>query len=255
MKQFTVSIPCDGYYCRPLVGLSLLISPLWLAMYAYMQFEINILYPTKDDCINEISVLFMISCITGICFLVFAPVSLSSTQASLVGQNVDASTSSTYILSSFISVPIALYGFAVAATWMDAIADQLVSLLTLLGLLCHIPGEIMGLTVLAIGNSFGDLTANATMARKGLVNMAITACFAGPVFSVLFGIGLAMYIWGNSLAALDLTPPLQAAVLFSVLNCTILLICGLCFGYLDKSYSYAALMLYIVYTCISLSII
>jgi len=138
---------------------------------------------------------------------------------------------------------------------IDTVADQLVSLLSFFGILCHIPGEVMGLTVLAIGNSIGDLTANATMARKGLVNMAITACFAGPMFSVLIGVGLAMYIWGAELSDLHLTQPLQCAILFSILNCALLLICGFHRGHLYKSYSYGALILYAVYGCFSLYII
>jgi Ca2+/Na+ antiporter len=31
-----------------------------------------------------------------------------------------------------------------------------------------------------------------TMARKGLANMAMTACFAGPVFNILIGLGLGL---------------------------------------------------------------
>jgi len=34
-----------------------------------------------------------------------------------------------------------------------------------------------------------DLSGNVTMARKGLANMGITACFSGPVFNILFGLG------------------------------------------------------------------
>ena len=43
--------------------------------------------------------------------------------------------------------------------------------------------------MLAWGNSIGDLSTNMAMARKGLANMAITACFAGPVFNMLVGLG------------------------------------------------------------------
>jgi Ca2+/Na+ antiporter len=34
-----------------------------------------------------------------------------------------------------------------------------------------------------------DLSGNVIMARKGLANVAITACFAGPVFNILVGLG------------------------------------------------------------------
>eukprot|EP00561_Arcocellulus_cornucervis_P004255 CAMPEP_0185822556 /NCGR_PEP_ID=MMETSP1322-20130828/26937_1 /TAXON_ID=265543 /ORGANISM="Minutocellus polymorphus, Strain RCC2270" /LENGTH=80 /DNA_ID=CAMNT_0028520035 /DNA_START=93 /DNA_END=331 /DNA_ORIENTATION=+ len=70
-------------------------------------------------------------------------------------------------MNLLIAGPIALYGFVVAATWIDAIADRLVGLLNFLGVVCHIPGPIMGLTILAWGNSMADLAANVTMAKKG----------------------------------------------------------------------------------------
>ncbi len=45
--------------------------------------------------------------------------------------------------------------------------------------------QVLGLTVLAWGNSIGDMSTNMAMARKGLANMAMTACYAGPVFNLL----------------------------------------------------------------------
>ena len=47
--------------------------------------------------------------------------------------------------------------------------------------------QVLGLTVLAWGNSIGDLSTNMAMAKKGLANMALTACYAGPVFNLLVG--------------------------------------------------------------------
>merc|ERR1719445_1478759 len=87
------------------------------------------------------------------------------------------------------TVPIAFYGFVIAATWIDTIADKLVSVLNFMGIVLHIPNSILGLTILAWGNSMGDLSANTAMAREGLGNMAITACFAGPIFNILIGLG------------------------------------------------------------------
>ena len=78
-------------------------------------------------------------------------------------------------MNMLAATPIALYGFVIAATWIDYVADSLVSLLDFMGIVLHIPGAIMGLTVLAWGNSMADLSANITMARKGLANMAMTA--------------------------------------------------------------------------------
>jgi sodium/potassium/calcium exchanger 6 len=37
----------------------------------------------------------------------------------------------------------------------------------------HIPKTIMGVTVLALGNSMSDLSADVALARKGLANMYV----------------------------------------------------------------------------------
>lgn len=68
-----------------------------------------------------------------------------------------------------------LLRFAIAATWLDAIADKLVEILELFGILLYIPNTIMGVTVLAFGNSLQDLVANVSLSKKGLNTMAITA--------------------------------------------------------------------------------
>ncbi|KAK9915399.1 hypothetical protein WJX75_008652 [Coccomyxa subellipsoidea] len=88
------------------------------------------------------------------------------------------------------SAVIAALGFVLAAMWIDTIATELVSMLEYLGLLSGISHTVLGLTVLAWGNSVGDMSTNMAMARKGLANMAMTACYAGPVFNLLVAIAL-----------------------------------------------------------------
>ncbi len=161
-------------------------------------------------------------------------------------------------MSMSISTPIALYGFFIAATWIDTIADKLVSLLDFLGIVLHIPSAIMGLTVLAWGNSMGDLSANVTMARKGLANMALTACFAGPVFNILIGLGLGFSslsaVTGKPETQVSLPPSVRTGFLFIVLNSCILIGTGLFLyrGHIPATYGYAALAIYAVYVVTSI---
>jgi Ca2+/Na+ antiporter len=68
---------------------------------------------------------------------------------------------------TFVAAPLALIGFACAATWIDTIANNLVSVLGFFGWLLGIPQPVLGLTVLAWGNSIGDYSTNMAMARKG----------------------------------------------------------------------------------------
>ncbi len=95
----------------------------------------------------------------------------------------------THLLVFSSKVPLTLYGFAIAATWLDAIADKLVEILELFGILLEIPLTVLGLTVLAFRNSIQDLVANFTLSKKGLSTMATTASFAGPIFNLCVGLG------------------------------------------------------------------
>jgi Ca2+/Na+ antiporter len=46
--------------------------------------------------------------------------------------------------------------------------------------------------VLAWGNSVPDLINNMAMARDGFPSMAVAACFASPLFTLLIGMGVAL---------------------------------------------------------------
>ena len=65
-------------------------------------------------------------------------------------------------------IPLSLYGFLIAATWIDFIGGALVDLLQFFGTFLQIPPGILGMTVLAVGNSMGDLSSNLAMARNGV---------------------------------------------------------------------------------------
>lgn len=58
-----------------------------------------------------------------------------------------------------------------------------------------VPDTVMGLAVLAVGNSINDLAASVTIAREGYPSMAVAGAYAGPMFNVLAGIGLPMLIY------------------------------------------------------------
>jgi len=88
--------------------------------------------------------------------------------------------------------------------------------------------------------------------------MAITACFAGPVFNMLIGLGLGFTAL-RKMTKLDeinvyLTPELKAGFLFSIANCALVVIFGVLFGAgtLRQEYGYFALTLYIIYTITAL---
>ena len=73
---------------------------------------------------------------------------------------------------------LVLIGFVLSVLWISAVANELVSLLNALGLLLNISPVILGLTILAWGNSLGDLVADISLSRQGYPQMAIGGVYA-----------------------------------------------------------------------------
>ncbi|XP_029426445.1 mitochondrial sodium/calcium exchanger protein isoform X3 [Nannospalax galili] len=84
----------------------------------------------------------------------------------------------------------AFLGFLTSALWINAAATEVVNILRSLGVIFRLSNTVLGLTLLAWGNSIGDAFSDFTMARQGYPRMAFSACFGGIIFNVLVGIGL-----------------------------------------------------------------
>ena len=82
------------------------------------------------------------------------------------------------------------FSFFMSVFWIWLFANILIDMLKILGILTGLPTTFLGLTVLAWGNSIGDFMANTSIARKGFVEMALTGCYAAPLFNILLGLGL-----------------------------------------------------------------
>lgn len=85
---------------------------------------------------------------------------------------------------------LSFIGFMVAVVWIYVIANEIVALLKAAGVYFGLSDAILGLTVLAWGNSIGDLIADVAIAKQGYPRMGFSACFGGPLFNLLLGIGL-----------------------------------------------------------------
>uniref|UniRef100_G3R2P2 Solute carrier family 8 member B1 n=1 Tax=Gorilla gorilla gorilla TaxID=9595 RepID=G3R2P2_GORGO len=84
----------------------------------------------------------------------------------------------------------AFLGFLTSALWINAAATEVVNILRSLGVVFQLSNTVLGLTLLAWGNSIGDAFSDFTLARQGYPRMAFSACFGGIIFNILVGVGL-----------------------------------------------------------------
>ncbi|KAL2925818.1 Cation/calcium exchanger 5 [Bienertia sinuspersici] len=82
---------------------------------------------------------------------------------------------------------VVLVAFVMSVFWISNVAGELLNCLAALGKILNLPPTILGLTVLAWGNSVGDLVADVAVAKAGQPALAMAGCFAGPMFNMLIG--------------------------------------------------------------------
>ncbi|MES1915966.1 MAG: hypothetical protein MHM6MM_007837, partial [Cercozoa sp. M6MM] len=87
-----------------------------------------------------------------------------------------------------------LVGFLAAICWLEIVAGEIVALMQSIGIIFRVSSGLLGMTVVAIGNSVADLAANTGVSRAGKANMAFSSCFGAPLLAILAGMGLALMI-------------------------------------------------------------
>lgn len=90
------------------------------------------------------------------------------------------------------SALISAIAFLGGVAWMDVCADEIVSIFQALGRILGLPESLLGGTIMCWAASMGDLAAMIAVVKRGMPNMAVTSCFAGPVFQLLCGLGCSL---------------------------------------------------------------
>ncbi len=85
---------------------------------------------------------------------------------------------------------IPFVGFVSSILIIVTTSSHLITILKNIGVIFRISESLLGLTILALGNSTGDLISNLTLAELNLSVIGINACFGSPLLYILIGIGI-----------------------------------------------------------------
>lgn len=169
-RRLTIPVVCEEKWSRPCAVVSTAIAPVLLTE----------LYCSHYSGSNRNLILYIISGSIGL----------------ILGILAYLTTETSHPPRKFSLVWL-LGGFTMSVTWTYIIAQELVSLLISLGNIFGISPSVLGLTVLAWGNSLGDLIANVTVAVHGGndgAQIALSGCYAGPLFNTVIGLGVPLVI-------------------------------------------------------------
>ncbi|KAL2457821.1 cation/calcium exchanger 5 [Forsythia ovata] len=75
-------------------------------------------------------------------------------------------------------IPVVIVVFDMSVFWISSAAGEHLNCLVALGVILELSPALLGLTILAWGNSIGDLVADVAVAKAGLLAMAMAGCFA-----------------------------------------------------------------------------
>jgi Ca2+/Na+ antiporter len=87
---------------------------------------------------------------------------------------------------------IAIVGMIMGFIWTYYVSGLMIDALTFVGVLSKLSTTYLALTIIAVGNALPDSLLTVALAKKGKAELGITGGYAGQLFGLLVGFGLAM---------------------------------------------------------------
>jgi len=124
-----------------------------------------------------------------------------------------------------------LWAMCSAVSWFNFLANECVAVLEAFGLNLGISSSVLGITVLAWGNSVGDLVADTALVRQNRSKMAVAGIYGSPLLSDLLGLGIALtaHCWQHGTLESHLSKQNRIAavsLLLAILSTMVVFICS-----------------------------
>ena len=97
-----------------------------------------------------------------------------------------------YLLPGNWFMMIAIIGMIWGFLWTYFVSGMMIDILTFVGVLSKLSATYLALTIIAVGNALPDALLTIALASKGKADLGITGGYAGQLFGLLVGFGLAM---------------------------------------------------------------
>lgn len=160
----------------------------------------------------------------------------------------------------FFTIVWTLSAFVMCVVWIYVLAGELITCLAALGTITGVPPSLLGLTVLAWGNSMGDFFNNTSCANNGYGEMALAGCYGGPVFNILMGLSTALAIASLQTYPEPYPVKLDTACMMSIFFLYVAIISTMVIVtmnnfQIEKQFGVYLICLYLVYTVCQLSLL